>query len=159
LEAGDLGYIEELRAIVGHRPLIFVGAVVIILDEAGRILLQQRRQSHGAWGIPGGLMELGESTEETARREVYEETGLEIGKLHLINVYSGPQNFIKAANGDQFYVVTVAYYTKEFQGEILVDEAESITCEYFYPDQMPERVVASHRIILNEFLRDYYDFT
>jgi ADP-ribose pyrophosphatase YjhB (NUDIX family) len=105
-----LGYIEELREIVGHRPLIFVGSVTVIVDDKGRLLLQQRKFPNGVWGIPGGLMELGESTEEVARREVYEETGLKVEKLHLISVYSGPQNYIKAENGDEFYVVTVAYF-------------------------------------------------
>ena len=75
-----MGYIEELRAIVEHRPLILVGSVVIITDSAGRMLLQQRRYPYGVWGLPGGLMELGESVEDTTRREVHEETGLRIGK-------------------------------------------------------------------------------
>jgi 8-oxo-dGTP pyrophosphatase MutT (NUDIX family) len=151
-----LGYIEDLRAIVGHRPLIFVGSVVIIVDDMGRILLQQRKHPYGSWGIPGGLMELGESTEDTARREVYEETKLEIGELKLINVYSGPQNYIKAANGDEFYVVTTAYYTQEVKGIIKVDKTEALTFEYFYPDNLPENLVKSHQLILNEFLSNQY---
>jgi len=52
-----MGYIEELREIVGHRPLILVGSVTIIVDDMGRLLLQQRRFSKGAWGITGGLMD------------------------------------------------------------------------------------------------------
>lgn len=103
-----MGYIEDLRKIVGHRPLIYVGAVVVVVDEHGRILLQQRRFPEGAWGIPGGLMELGESTEDVAKRELYEETRLSVDELTLINVYSGSEHFIKAANGDEFYVVTTA---------------------------------------------------
>src|SRR5699024_2262717 len=79
-----MGYIEDLRKIVGHRPLILVGSVVIIIDEQGKLLLQQRTFPNGVWGIPGGLMELGESTEDVARREIFEETGLHIGQLHLI---------------------------------------------------------------------------
>ena len=89
-----MGYIEDLREIVGHRPLIFVGSVTVIVDELGRLLLQQRKFPKGAWGIAGGLMELGESTEEVARREVYEETGLRVDELHLINVYSGSRTLI-----------------------------------------------------------------
>lgn len=107
-----MGYIEELRKLVGHRPLIFVGSVVVVVDEQGRILLQQRKFPEGAWGIPGGLMELGESTEDVARRALFEETRLQVDELTLINVYSGPEHFIRAANGDEFYVVTTAYYAK-----------------------------------------------
>jgi hypothetical protein len=46
-----MGYIEDLREIVGHRPLIFVGSVTVIIDEMGRLLLQQRKFPNGAWGI------------------------------------------------------------------------------------------------------------
>ncbi|MEN2465085.1 NUDIX hydrolase [Ornithinibacillus sp. FSL M8-0202] len=150
-----MGYVEDLREIVGHRPLIFVGAVAIITNTEGSILLQQRRFPNGVWGIPGGLMELGESTEDVARREVKEETGLTIGRLHLINVYSGEDHFIIAENGDQFYVVTVAYYTNEYEGEIQVDEAESITFEFFPPTELPERMVGSHREIIREYLNKH----
>jgi 8-oxo-dGTP pyrophosphatase MutT (NUDIX family) len=147
-----MGYIEELRKIVGHRPLIFVGAVAIITDHEGRILFQQRKFPHGVWGIPGGLMELGESTEEVARREVKEETGLTIGKLHLINVYSGKEHFIVAENGDEFYVVTVAYYTNDFSGDFRVDETESIQFKFFHPNNLPERMVGSHREVIKDYL-------
>ena len=114
-----MGYVEDLRAIVGHRPLILVGSVVIIIDEKGRLLLQERQFPKGAWGIPGGLMELGESTEDVAKREIFEETGYKIDELKLINVYSGPQNFTVAENGDEFYVVTTAYFTDKFKGKFM----------------------------------------
>jgi hypothetical protein len=52
-------YIRELRSLVGTRPLILVGAVVIIQNENQQILLQHRKD--GDWGLPGGLMEPGES--------------------------------------------------------------------------------------------------
>jgi 8-oxo-dGTP pyrophosphatase MutT (NUDIX family) len=151
-----MGYIEELREIVGHRPLIFVGSVTVIVDDIGRLLFQQRKFPDGAWGITGGLMELGESTEEVARREVYEETGLTVDKLHLINVYSGPQNYIKAENGDEFYVVTVAYYSEGFEGELNIDKSESIKFDFFYPDELPSYIVKSHKVILDEFLTKHY---
>ncbi|WP_113930271.1 NUDIX hydrolase [Bacillus sp. P14.5] len=148
-----MGYIEEIRALVGKVPLILTGSVVVISDEEGRILLQQRRHPEGAWGLPGGLMELGESTEETARREVLEETGLEVGNLELINVYSGKKYFIVAANGDQFYSVTAAYNTADVSGDLKVDEAESIQCKYFHSDEFPDYIVKSHREVLDEFLQ------
>lgn len=151
-----MGYIEELRKLVGHRPLIFVGSVVIVVDEQGRLLLQQRKFPEGAWGIPGGLMELGESTEDVARRELFEETRLEVDELTLINVYSGPEHFIRAANGDEFYVVTTAYYAENAIGDLVVDPAESITFTYFYPHELPDNIVKSHQAILDEFLLKHY---
>lgn len=151
-----MGYIEELREIVGHRPLIFVGAVTVIIDEKERLLLQQRKFPSGVWGIPGGLMELGESTEDVARREVYEETGLSLKELKLINVYSGPNHFIKAENGDEFYVVTIAYYSDGYEGELDIDTSESMQFDFFYPNELPPHIVKSHKVILDEFLSKHY---
>lgn len=151
-----MGYIEELRELVGHRPLIFVGSVVVIVDEQGRILLQQRKFPDGVWGIPGGLMELGESTEDVAKREVLEETGLCVGNLQLINVYSGPDQFIRAANGDEFYVVTTAYFTSDYSGELFVDPKESLKFEFFDLENLPERMVGSHRVMIHEYLEKYH---
>ncbi|MBX3607768.1 MAG: NUDIX domain-containing protein [Piscinibacter sp.] len=60
-----------------------VGVGVVVLRD-GRVLLGQRTGSHGAgsWAFPGGHLEYGESPEACARREVREETGLEVGDLH-----------------------------------------------------------------------------
>lgn len=153
-----MGYVEDLRAAVGQRPLILVGAVTVIVDELGRLLLEERRYPKGKWGLPGGLMELGESTEDVARREVLEETGLTVGKLQLINVYSGPNHFAVAENGDEFYTVTAAYYAEDFEGELKVDISESISFQFFYPDELPGNMVGSHRVVLDEFLEKHYWF-
>ncbi|KPC99245.1 hypothetical protein LR69_02514 [Geobacillus sp. BCO2] len=48
-----MGYIEELRKIVGTRPLILAGVGVAVIDDYGRILLQKRRD--GLWGSPRRL--------------------------------------------------------------------------------------------------------
>lgn len=147
-----MGYIEEIRALVGHRPLILVGSTVIVTNETGQILLQQRRHPHGVWGLPGGLMELGESVEETARREVLEETGLHVGSLNLIGVFSGAQYFVKAGNGDEFYVVTTAFHTADFNGTIQVDSDESIGISFFDIASLPTPMVGSHQKMIKEYV-------
>jgi 8-oxo-dGTP pyrophosphatase MutT (NUDIX family) len=146
-----MGYIEELREIVGTRPLILVGSVVIILNDRQEVLLQQRRFPNGSWGLPGGLMELAETTEETARREVKEETNLTLGKLNLLNVYSGADQYIIAENGDEFYVVTTAYFTNEYSGEMKAEHSESIQLKFFNLEELPDTIVGSHQCMLNEF--------
>ncbi|WP_455660911.1 NUDIX hydrolase [Pradoshia sp.] len=147
-----MGYIEDIRHLVGHRPLILVGCVVVIVDERGRLLLQERVYPEGTWGLAGGLMELGERAEETAVREVREETGLEVKDLKMINVYSGPEHFAVAQNGDEFYMVTCAYYARHYKGELKVDLTESLQVRFFEPDDLPCQIVKSHRLIIEEFL-------
>lgn len=147
-----MGYIEDLRKIVGHIPLILVGAVVIITNDENQILLQKRMHHPvGRYGLPGGLMELGESTVETARREVYEETGLTVTDLRLIDVFSGKGNYIKAPNGDEFYVVVTAYWTNKFIGQLRINDTESMSLEFINIDELPENIAGSHKEIINRY--------
>ncbi|MBO0992222.1 NUDIX hydrolase [Bacillus sp. SD088] len=148
-----MGYVEDLRKLVGHRPLILTGSVVIVLNKQNKVLLQQRKYPYGVWGLPGGLMELGESTEECARREVWEETGLTIGELELINVSSGKSHYVKAQNGDEFYVVTIVYVTKDIvQGKPQVHDDESLQIKFLPLHPLPENMVGSHRKAIKDYL-------
>lgn len=148
-----MGYVEDLRKIVGHRPLILTGSIVIILNNEHEVLLQQRKYPYGVWGLPGGLMELGESTEGCARREVWEETGLTIGELELINVSSGRNHYVKAQNGDEFYVVTIVYITTDIiQGTPQVHDDESLQIKYFSLHRLPDNMVGSHRRAIKHYL-------
>jgi ADP-ribose pyrophosphatase YjhB (NUDIX family) len=134
-----MGYIEELRAVVGNQPLILVGVAVAVLNEKGEILLQKRND--GLWGVPGGFMELGESTEEAGRREVFEETGIEIGKLELVGVFSGKQHFVQLPNGDAFYPVTIAYISKEIiGGDLKADGHETMDAKFYRVNELPENL-------------------
>ncbi|MCP3029135.1 NUDIX hydrolase [Halobacillus sp. A5] len=147
-----MGYVEDLRKIVGHRPLILTGAVVAILNEKEELLLEQRTYPSGVWGLPGGLMELGESMEDTAKREVLEETNLVVENLKLIDIYSGNEFYTVAENGDEFYSVTGAYYTTSFQGEIVSSKKESLQCKFFPKHQLPDQMVGSHRKMIEDLL-------
>ncbi|MBC6972921.1 NUDIX hydrolase [Bacillus sp. Xin] len=134
-----MGYIEDLREIVGSRPLNLAGVAVAVLNEQGQILLQKRKS--GVWGVPGGFIELGESTEGAGRREVLEETGIEIGKLDLVGVFSGKEFFVKLPNCDEFYPITIAYMCKEIKGGILqADGTESLEVKFFNLNQLPEKI-------------------
>jgi ADP-ribose pyrophosphatase YjhB (NUDIX family) len=141
------GYVAELRSIVGHRPLLLVSAGVIVKNTNGAILLQ-RRADDGHWGIPGGAMELGETLEETARRELNEETGVVAEDLTLIDVFSGPEFFLEYANGDQAYVVGATYLAGRVHGTLRPDGRESTELQYFPPTELPPELNDFNRQLL-----------
>lgn len=128
-----------------------MGVAVAVMNEKGELLLQKR--SDGIWGVPGGFMEIGESTEETGRREVLEETGIEIGKLELVGVFSGKQYFVKLPNGDEFYPITIAYVSKEITGGVLkADGQETIEAKFFTINELPEGLNPLIKNLLRKYL-------
>jgi len=143
-------YYKELRKYVGHRPLILPGSVVLILNSNGEVLLQEREL--GVYGLPGGLMELGESLEDTARREVLEETGLHIEGLTLCHVYSGPEYYMENPNGDMFYSVTAVYKTKQYEGNLSPDGIETLSLQFYNRNNLPEGLLASYRTFIENEL-------
>ncbi|MET3849070.1 NUDIX domain-containing protein [Paenibacillus sp. OAE614] len=69
-----MDYIQHLRSMVGNEKVVMVVAGAFVFDIKNRVLMQ-KRSDNGQWSFPGGFMDLGESVQDTARREVYEETG------------------------------------------------------------------------------------
>ena len=130
-----MDYVRELRVLVGNRPLIIACAGVLIFDDAQRVLLQCRTDG-GQWGIPGGAMNLGESLEETARREVHEETGLRLGTLAFVQVYSGEGFAHRYPNGDEVEFVMAIYTTTEVNGTPVARE-EALELRFFPLDALP----------------------
>jgi ADP-ribose pyrophosphatase YjhB (NUDIX family) len=71
---------------------IVVRVFVLVIDDTGRILAHAR--DSGPWSLPGGAMELGESVEDCAHREVLEETGVELTDLRILTAVSTPDHVI-----------------------------------------------------------------
>jgi len=149
-----MSYITHLRAKIGHMRILLPGCIAIIRNPVGHILMQQRTHPYGKWGLPGGLMELEESPEETTRREVLEETGLTLGKLTLFGAYSGAQYLCVAQNGDEFQVVTMVYTTDEYTGTPAVMDDESLGFGWFAPDALPDNIARTHTKILADYLKE-----
>lgn len=91
-----MGYIGDMRKYIRHERLLIAGASVFIHKD-GKLLLQ-RRKDNDCWGEHGGCMELGETVEEVAKRELFEETGLTANSLELLGVFSGKELFYTYGN-------------------------------------------------------------
>ncbi|RFU40855.1 NUDIX domain-containing protein [Actinomadura logoneensis] len=144
-------YARELRRLVGTRPLLLPRTSAVLVDEAWRLLLLDRADGSG-WCLPGGLMEPGESFEETARREVREEVGVELGELTLLDVFSGAEYYYRFPHGDEIYTVTAAYLARVRSDAVLdVDPREAREARFFDIDDVPEDVLATERPIIARY--------
>ncbi|MMZ59107.1 RNA pyrophosphohydrolase [compost metagenome] len=141
------GYISELRKSIGTRPIILTGVTVIVLNHKNEILLQRRSED---WGTIGGALELAETFEEAAHRELYEETGLRANNLKMITLLSGKDMYYQYPHGDEVYNAIVVYETKDTMGipEILDDEG--LELKYFSLEQRIEGINRMTEIILRK---------
>lgn len=98
-----------------EQPLVGIGAIIIC---NGKILLEKRKGEPGRdkWTVPGGLVELGESAEQTVMREVKEETNLEVDQPELIDVVN---SMTTDEDGRiKYHFVIVDYFVKLKGGKL-----------------------------------------
>lgn len=147
-----MSYVQELRSLVGHRPLIIPRAAVLIVNDRNCLLLQHRKDNQ-QWGLIGGSMEIGESLEETARREVLEETGLELDELEWFGLFSGQELIYEYPNGDIAVNVVAVYTAQRFRGELKADEEEAHQVCFFKLSELPKDLSPPDRPVIKQFLR------
>lgn len=124
-----MGYLESLRGRVGNRLIPLAYSTVLVHDEKGRMLFQHR-SDFDVWGLPGGIVEPGESPAACARREAQEETGLAVQPIRLTAVLSGPRHTILYPNGDQVQQVTFFFECTINSGSLRSGGGESTALEF-----------------------------
>ena len=145
------GYILELRKLVGHRPLLQVGASVIVENSRGEILLEKRADNH-CWGYAGGSVELDEAVEDAAKRELYEETGLIARELTLFGVFSGEGMHYVYPNGDEVSNVDIVFLCRQYDGSLRKQDSEVEQLSFFPVDSLPQPISPPNRIPLTRWV-------
>ena len=134
---------------ISHIPFIQTGAAIIIRNENGQILLQERTDRN-KWGLPGGCQDLGEDLRVTAVREAYEETGIKLNpnEIELIDTLSGESRKNSYPNGDIVYNNTSLYLADVSitDESILKGDSETKRLRFFNPDEVPENLMDSDLI-------------
>lgn len=92
-----MSYIKDLRKYVGHNPILTAGVGLLLFNNENKVLMQLRTD-YNSWGFPSGSMELGESFEDVAKRELQEETNLVIDELKLLKILSGKDTYREYPN-------------------------------------------------------------
>ncbi|MDN7243097.1 NUDIX domain-containing protein [Planococcus sp. N028] len=148
-------YIESLKEKMGNDPLLAVRTSLVILDKKGHILLKKGRD--GMWSLPVSFMELDETAEEAGRRAVKEETGIDIGELSLLGIFSGKKHFQEMSNDDQLYPLTINYCTTDILTPLPLEEwDESFRVEFFAIDQLPSSVNLHTKKVIHHYGASFY---
>lgn len=129
---------------INHIPFIQTGAAIIIRNENGQILLQERTDRN-KWGLPGGCQDLGEDLRFTAVREAYEETGVKLDpyNIELIDTLSGESRKNSYPNGDIVYNNTSLYLANVSMEDAsnLKGDSETKRLQFFNPNEVPENLM------------------
>ena len=141
-----MSYIVDLRKHIGHDPVIGVGATTLVFNDQRELLLNLRTDTN-TWGIPGGSMELYETIEETAIRELKEETGICADELELVSVLSGKDYYFEYPNGDKMCTVIVLFKVLNYTGTLKVSDNESKELKFFPLTKLPAMESRAERII------------
>ena len=134
-----MGYIKYIREMVGQKPIITCGASVLLFNQEGQLLMQ-RRKDNNLWGYAGGVVEMDETVENAAKRELYEETGLTALSLELLGVFSGKELHFKYPNGDEINVIDVVFTCKAYEGTLSLQEKEVTELCFFDIDKLPAAI-------------------
>jgi 8-oxo-dGTP pyrophosphatase MutT (NUDIX family) len=146
-------YLGKLRKVVGNRLILIPGARIVVHDRAGRVLLELRKDFR-RWGLPGGHHELGDSSAETAVREVFEETGLRIARPEVFGIASDPRHeTVQFPNGDRTQSESVLFHARKPRGQARPDPNETLELGWFALDALPKSLMPNSARTLKAFRR------
>ena len=132
------------------RPIVGIGIVVLRPCDGGgcEVLLVRRGKppNIGAWTLPGGAQELGETAEEAARRELLEETQVNVGALHLA---ANVDNIQRDADGRVRYHYTIIDFAARYDGGTAVAGSDVSEAQWAPLDRLEAYSLwhEAHRVI------------
>jgi 8-oxo-dGTP diphosphatase len=121
-----------------------VPTVDIIIETPDGIVLIERKNTPLGWALPGGFVDYGESLEDAAIREAWEETSLRVSDLRLLGCYSDPRR-----DPRQHTISTVFIATADGTPRA-GDDAAGLAV--FAAENLPENLCFDHRKILDDYL-------
>jgi ADP-ribose pyrophosphatase YjhB (NUDIX family) len=157
----DKDYIPYMRKMIGHTRMLTVGLCCIVLNEKNQILLE-KRTDNGQYCLPGGSLDLDETVMEGVKREVREETGIELNDVYLFMIQSGNKMQLTYPNGDVTDYMDLCFISYVNSQDIDLNKEhddESSLIAFYDLDKIPEdsKLLRGTKPMLNKLSRK--DFT
>lgn len=149
-----MDYIKYMREMIGNKPMFLVGAGTLILNRNNQLLLMKRSDNH-MWSTLGGSLNLGETFEEAAIREAFEEGNISIKNLKLFTLISGKEYYHVYPNGDQVYNSCAIFWTREYEGNLEGDNDETLDLRFFDMNSLPEEINPPDRKFILQFVQQF----
>ena len=102
--------------------------------------------------LPICSIELDETVEECAKRELFEEMGLVADELEFFMVNSGPETHYVYPNGDEVYNVEIIYLCRSYHGELRRQESEVEELRFFSLEELPEEISPPIRPVMRRYV-------
>jgi ADP-ribose pyrophosphatase YjhB (NUDIX family) len=125
------------------QPRLTVDAVV--MNDAGEVLLINRRNPPLGWALPGGFVDVGETLEAAVARELTEETGLRARSVRQFHTYSDPHR-------DPRHHTISTVFQVEAEGDLIASD-DALDAAYFSPFALPKSLVFDHSRIIADIIR------
>ncbi len=151
---GITPYYRDLRDKIGTDLLLLQGVAGVIHNAAGEVLIQKRVD--GAFSLPGGAIDPGETPAQAVVREVYEETGLQVRPTHILGILGGQPYRYSYANGDEVEVMVALFTCEVVGGKLEWRDDESADLIYFPPSNLPPLATEYPRHLLVPGCRETY---
>jgi len=127
-------FLSDLRQLVGTRLLWLPAVTAVVIDEHGRLLLNQRSDD-GRWSLIGGILEPGEQPADGIVRECFEETGVTVEPESLALVDVSP--VYEYPSGDRCHYLDLVFRCRPVKGVAHVHDDESLAVQWFLLSDLP----------------------